>query len=247
MEESPVRPLEVSELFAGYGRALVVHGLSLSAAAGTVTLLLGPNGSGKSTTLKSIAGTIQPEAGSIRLFGEEISGSPSHRNVRRGLVLVPEGRRIIGSLTVEENLRLGAHTLSTVDCSRNLNEMFDRFPVLRSHRKLHAGLLSGGQQQILAFARGLMSNPRVMLIDEPSMGLAPVMIADIFSEVRRIADSGVSVVIVEQNAEAGLRIADSVLVIARGEELYNGSKAEAMAHPAVGALLPPGPLGKAAG
>src|SRR5690606_18512532 len=225
--------LEVTDLHVAYGAVNAVRGISLSASPGRVTLVLGSNGAGKTTTLRAICGLVPAVRGSVRLAGQEILGEPPHRIVRRGLVMVPEGRRIFAPLSVLENLRLGGYVASPSELDKRLAEVYEKFPVLAARRSMPAGLLSGGEQQMLAFGRALMSRPAVMLMDEPSMGLAPSMVDTVLSSARAIADSGIAVLMVEQNADAGLEVADDVVVVTRGEVVYRGSARDAQADTAV--------------
>lgn len=214
--------LEIDQLFASYGRVAAVRGISLSAQAGRITLMLGANGAGKTTTLRTVAGLHKPAAGQIRMDGARIDGLSADRIVGAGIVLIPEGRRVFAPLTVEENLRLGGYRAPRVSLRASLEQVYELFPILRQRREGAAGLLSGGEQQMLAFGRALMSQPKVMLMDEPSMGLAPAVVDTVLSRVQDIANSGVGVLIVEQNADVALEIADEVVVVARGEVVFGG-------------------------
>lgn len=225
--------LEVTNLYVNYGPVNAVHGVSFSAQAGKITLVLGANGAGKSTSLRAVAGFHKPRKGTVTLDGASIFGTPAHRVVRKGMVLVPEGRRIFFPLTVEENLRIGAYTAPRGSLESSLTEVYDQFPILGERRASLAGLLSGGEQQMLAFGRALMSRPRLMLMDEPSMGLAPTMVDRVLTSVRTMADAGIGILMVEQNADAGLRIADSVVVVTRGETVWSGPAAEARDNNAI--------------
>ncbi|MFD2396295.1 ABC transporter ATP-binding protein [Prauserella oleivorans] len=200
--------------------------MSFTVTPGEVTLVLGANGAGKSTSLRAICGLLPAQRGSVTLNGRSILGARPHRIVRRGLSLVPEGRRIFAPLTVAENLRVGAYTAARGEVAALAGRVYDRFPILAERRDMPAGLLSGGEQQMLAFGRALMAQPRVILMDEPSMGLAPGMVDTVLAAVRAIADSGIGVLMVEQNADAGLAVADSVAVMARGEVVRTGTAAE---------------------
>ncbi len=209
--------LEVRDLTVAYGRLEVVHGVSLRVEPGTVTTLIGSNGAGKTTTLKSIAGLLRPQSGDILLDGEPIAALPTDRIVARGVVLVPEGRRIFPNLTVRENLRLGA--FARWDRKRveaDLNEMLELFPALRDKLGRLGGVLSGGEQQMLAIARALMSRPRVLLLDEPSMGLAPKLVAEVFSMIKAITRRGPTILLVEQNARVALACSDYGYVLEGG-------------------------------
>ncbi|MFO7191095.1 MULTISPECIES: ABC transporter ATP-binding protein [Thermocrispum] len=219
--------LEVTDLHVSYGPVRAVHGVSLTATAGQVTLVLGANGAGKTTSLRAIAGFHKPDAGSVWFDGRDITGMAAHRVVRRGMVLVPEGRKIFLPLTVEENLRMGGYAAPKGSVEKGIEEIYQTFPILAERRHAQAGLLSGGEQQMLAFGRALMSRPKLMLMDEPSMGLAPAMVERVLSSVRAMADTGIGILMVEQNAEAGLRIADTVAVVSRGETVWTGTADEA--------------------
>jgi len=225
--------LEVVDLHVRYTSAEAVRGVTLAATAGRVTLVLGANGAGKTSTLRAAAGLIPVHAGQVRLDGRDITGRTPHKVVRDGMALVPEGRRVFAPLTVEENLVLGGYTVGREQARRVLDRVWAMFPILRERRSGPAGLLSGGEQQMLAFGRALMSSPRVMLLDEPSMGLAPTMVESVLGAVREIADSGIAVLLVEQNADVGLEIADDVVAMARGEVVFSGVAADARSHASV--------------
>ena len=225
--------LEVRELHAGYGKIEAVRGISLQVQPGKVTLVLGANGAGKSTTLRSVAGVHQPTSGQVMLDGKDVTGRPAHVMVRSGVSLVPEGRRVFAPLTVMENLRMGAYTASRADMAATLEQVLTMFPILADRSNGAAGLLSGGEQQMLAFGRALMGQPRVMLLDEPSMGLAPTVVDTILANVRAMADSGIGILMVEQNAEAGLEVADHVVAVARGEVIFSGAADTARSHASV--------------
>ena len=225
--------LEVKDLHVNYGPVHAVHGVSLSAQEGRVTLVLGANGAGKSTSLRAVAGLHKPRSGAIELDGQSIFGLPAHKVVRRGMALVPEGRKIFFPLTVEENLRMGGYTASRAKGDKTMAQVYDTFPVLADRRASAAGLLSGGEQQMLAFGRALMSQPRLMLMDEPSMGLAPTMVDTVMSSVKAMADSGIGILMVEQNADAGLELADTVVIVTRGETVWTGTAADARGDKAI--------------
>jgi branched-chain amino acid transport system ATP-binding protein len=225
--------LEITNLHVHYGKVAAVRGISLSVKPGRVTLMLGANGAGKTTTLRAVAGLQKPHSGEITLDGQRITGLPAHRIVQKGLALVPEGRKVFAPLTVLENLKLGGYTAPRDAEAPSLQRVFELFPILGERRGGAAGLLSGGEQQMLAFGRGLMSQPRAMLMDEPSMGLAPTMVDTVLGRVRAIADSGIGVLMVEQNAEAGLEVADDVVVVARGEVVFSGAASVARSHSSV--------------
>jgi branched-chain amino acid transport system ATP-binding protein len=219
--------LEIRDLHVSYGNVQAVRGVGMSVTPGKVTLVLGANGAGKTTTLKAIAGLAASVSGSVTLDGEDITGLAPHKVVRRGISLVPEGRRVFGPLTVAENLRMGAYAAQKSTFAQTLQRVHEMFPILSERGGSAAGLLSGGEQQMLAFGRALMSQPRVMLLDEPSMGLAPTVVDSILAKVREMADSGIGILMVEQNAEAGLDVADEVVAVARGEVVYEGPATEA--------------------
>ncbi|MBB3043184.1 ABC transporter ATP-binding protein [Nocardioides soli] len=219
--------LEVTDLHVNYGPVNAVHGVSFAAEAGKITLVLGANGAGKTTSLRAVAGFHKPKSGRVVLDGQEITGTSAHKVVRKGMALVPEGRKIFFPLTVEENLKVGAYVAPRASVDQGLAVVFEKFPVLADRRQSAAGLLSGGEQQMLAFGRALMSQPRLMLLDEPSMGLAPTMVDRVLGSVRAMADEGIGILMVEQNADAGLEIADHVVVVNRGETVWTGSAAEA--------------------
>jgi branched-chain amino acid transport system ATP-binding protein len=225
--------LEIKDLYVSYGKVSAVRGISVSVTPGNVTLVLGANGAGKTTTLRAVAGLHRPDSGEVVLDGESITGLAPHRIVRKGVVLVPEGRRVFAPLTVRENLRMGGYVARTADQQEALERVHELFPILRERADGPAGLLSGGEQQMLAFGRALMSQPRVMLLDEPSMGLAPTMVESVLDKVRVMADSGIGILMVEQNAEVGLEVADDVVVVARGEVVFSGPAAVARSHSSV--------------
>ena len=225
--------LEIADLHVRYATAEAVRGVGLSATPGRVTLVLGANGAGKTSTLRAAAGLVKAHAGRVVLDGRDVTGLAPHRIVRAGMVLVPEGRRVFAPLTVEENLVLGGYTASRDRSREVLDRVFTMFPILRERRSGPAGLLSGGEQQMLAFGRALMSSPRVIMLDEPSMGLAPTMVESVLEAVRAMADEGLSVLLVEQNAEMGLEVADEVVAMARGEVVFTGPAAQARSNASV--------------
>ncbi|MDR7303955.1 ABC transporter ATP-binding protein [Haloactinomyces albus] len=225
--------LEIHDLHVSYGRVEAVRGLSASVVPGRVTLVLGANGAGKSTTLRAATGLVPADSGEVVLDGQPITGMATHKIVRNGLVLVPEGRQVFAPLTVEENLVLGGYVAKKEQSSKELDRVYEMFPVLRERRRGPAGLLSGGEQQMLAFGRALMSAPRAMMMDEPSMGLAPAMVESVLGTVRDIANSGIALLVVEQNADMGLEIADDVVVVARGEVVFSGPAEQARSDTSV--------------
>jgi len=225
--------LQITDLHVSYGAIEAVRGVGLEVKPGKVTLVLGANGAGKSTTLNAVAGLHPPVKGTVTLDGEDITGIAAHKAVARGIALVPEGRRVFSPLTIAENLRLGGYTAGKAEFDETLARVYEMFPILHERRNGAAGLLSGGEQQMLAFGRALMSQPKVMLLDEPSMGLAPVVVDTILEKVRAMADTGIGILMVEQNAEAGLDVADEVVAIARGEVVYSGVAGDARNHASV--------------
>jgi branched-chain amino acid transport system ATP-binding protein len=234
-DTSETPDLAVSDLVVRYGHVTAVSGVSLRVDRGAVVGVLGANGAGKTSTLRAIAGGLKASiAGEIRLFGELVSGRPPHRIVRRGMVLVPEGRQMIAPLTVEENLLLGAYQQRSRDRVREkLSEVHELFPVLQERRSASAGLLSGGEQQMLAFGRALMAEPKVILMDEPSMGLSPLMVDRVMDAVAAINQRGTSILLVEQNATAAFGVASYVYVLDQGRIVRSGNTAEVKADPIV--------------
>jgi branched-chain amino acid transport system ATP-binding protein len=226
--------LEVDGLVVRYGPVTAVRDVHLRLDEGQVAVVLGANGAGKTSTLNALSGALRPAAGTIRFAGADITRAPAHRVARAGLVQVPEGRRIIGPLTVDENLRLGAyHVRSKRRVDELLREMYALFPILEERRDKPGGLLSGGEQQMLAFGRALMSEPKVLLLDEPSMGLAPIMVDRIVEAVGRIAERGLSILMVEQNAAAAFELADHAYVLEQGEVILDGAVEDVKNDPLV--------------
>jgi branched-chain amino acid transport system ATP-binding protein len=215
--------LEVEGLVVRYGQVTAVHGIDLRLEEGQVVSLLGSNGAGKTSTRNALSGALKPAAGKITYDGRDITGWPAHRVSRGGLVQVPEGRRIIGPLTVEENLKLGAYNQrSSSRVKALLGDVYELFPILHERRDNAGGLLSGGEQQMLAFGRALMGEPKILLLDEPSMGLAPIMVDRIIEAVGRIAGRGISILMVEQNAAAAFELATYAYVLEQGEVTLEG-------------------------
>jgi branched-chain amino acid transport system ATP-binding protein len=224
--------LSVSGLCASYGAIRAVSDLSFEVAARSMVAILGANGAGKSTTLRSIAGLHRPVRGSIRLDGEEISRLPLHRVVRRGLALVPEGRMVVAPLTVEENLKLSGYA-GRGSASELLARVYGLFPRLKERRTQPAGLMSGGEQQMLAIGRALMTGPRMLVLDEPSMGLAPAIVDQVFQAIVTLHREGQSILLVEQNAEIALAVCDYAYVVKRGAIVAQGSVAQLRADAGV--------------
>ena len=216
--------LEISDLETSYGKILALKGVTLSAKAGAVTCLLGPNGAGKTTLMMSIAGILRPTRGSIKFDGAELVGRSPAEMVERGLALVPENRLVFPALTVRENLMAGAYRRrDKVAIHSDIDKMFDRFPRLKERIEQTAGTLSGGEQQMLAVARGLMSRPRMLLMDEPSVGLAPLVVAEIFAIIRQLHQEGVSIFLVEQNAHMALKVAQHFYLMEQGRVSFSGT------------------------
>lgn len=214
--------LEVHDLHASYGAIRALRGISFHVEEGEVVTLIGANGAGKSTTLNTLSGLMKPTQGRIVLDGEDITGLRGDRVTKRGLIQVPEGRQVIATMTVYENLLLGAYTRRDNDVSADVERMFARFPRLRERRNQKAGSLSGGEQQMLAIARALMARPRLLLLDEPSLGLAPIIVREIFAIVRELHDTGVTILLVEQNARLALQAADRGYVMETGRISLSG-------------------------
>ncbi len=217
--------LDIRNLESFYGPIMAIRGASLSLKKGQVVTVLGANGAGKSTLLKTISGIMDPEKGQITFAGEEIQGLEPHVIVRKGIVHVPEGREVFPLLTVDENLSLGAYSRSDKpEIEKDRQLVFEYFPVLAERRGQEAGTLSGGQQQMLAIGRGLMLRPKIMLLDEPSLGLSPLLVQDIFAILRRLnKDEGVTMMLVEQNAKVALELADMGYVMEIGRIVMDGT------------------------
>ena len=217
--------LSVENLEAGYGDVQVLWGISLHVEEREIVALLGSNGAGKTTTLRTISGLLKPMSGRITFDGVDITGRPAHEIVRLGISMVPEGRRLFPKMTVYENLRMGAY-LAKGDVRDRLETVYSLFPILRERRNQLAGTLSGGEQQMLAIARGLMSSPKLLMLDEPSLGLAPKIVQEVLSAVRQIREEGVTILLVEQNVQQALSIADRGYVIETGRIVLEGSGKE---------------------
>ena len=218
--------LEIRDLHVSYGEIPALKGVSLSVATGEIVALLGNNGAGKTTTLKTLSGLLAPRSGEILLEGESVRGMPPHLIVRKGLAHVPEGRRVFNRLTVRENLEMGAYTRSDAAVSADLDRVLSLFPRLGERRAQVAWTLSGGEQQMLAIGRALMGSPRLLLLDEPSMGLAPVLVVQIFETVGSINRQGTTILLVEQNAALALDVAQRAYVLETGAVVLSGSAAD---------------------
>ena len=221
--------LELDNVSAHYGQVQALRGITLHVAHGEIVALLGPNGAGKSTTLRSIIGLLQPTAGDIRLSGTSIARLKPHKVVTRGVALVPEGRRVFPNLSVEENLRMGGYLKTDeTDVESASRDVYELFPMLAERATQQASSLSGGEQQMLAIGRALMSGPTLLLLDEPSLGLAPVITRNIFKTIEELASRGVTVLLVEQNARQALRIAKRGYVMEVGRIVQEGASDDLM-------------------
>jgi branched-chain amino acid transport system ATP-binding protein len=221
--------LEVSALRAGYGKIEVLHDVDIALEAGTLCAIVGANGAGKTTLLLAISAIIAKRGGSVHFEGADVTKLPPHALVRRGLLHVPEGRRMLARMTVEENLEVAAAVRGAAGFAA-IPGLFDRFPILRERRALPAGSLSGGEQQMLAIARALAAGPKALLLDEPSMGLAPKLVDEIFRIIAEERARGTSILLVEQNARRALAIADRAYVMERGRIVLSGTGAELLTH-----------------
>jgi len=224
--------LRVNNLHAGYGTSEVLVGVSLTVGQGALVALIGPNGAGKTTTMRAISGLLKPAAGEVFIDGSPVQGMDASRIARLGLAHSPEGRKVFGTLTIEDNLLLGAYSRLPKffgyrkKSGKDLDRVYDLFPLLKQRRLQSAGTLSGGEQQMLAIGRALMANSKVMLMDEPSMGLAPVIIEEVFAIIRRLKKEGITLLLVEQMAKRALEVADYVYVIERGRIVAEGTPSD---------------------
>jgi ABC-type branched-subunit amino acid transport system ATPase component len=224
--------LSVAGLTAGYGAATVLKGVDLALHGGELVAVLGANGAGKSTLMRALSGLLRPVSGTVLFAGSEVGTFAAHRIAGRGLVLVPEGRQVFPELSVIDNVRLGAYARSDF-APAEVEAMLARFPSIERRKHNRAGLLSGGEQQMLAIARGLIAKPRVLLLDEPSLGLAPLVVKQVFEVIRRINEAGTTVLLAEQNAYAALKIADRAYVIERGRIVLEGDRETLLNNDAV--------------
>jgi len=235
--------LSLERLAVAYGGIQAVKGIDLVVGNGELVCLIGANGAGKTTTLKGICGLLPIKSGKIRYDGEDITGRPAFHLVRRGLAMVPEGRGMFGALTIEENLAMGAYARTDREAIRaDVERVFTLFPRLRERRRQTAGTLSGGEQQMLAMGRAMMSRPRLLLLDEPSMGLAPLMVQKVFETIIEVAKEGVTILLIEQNAKLALEVSDRGYVMESGEITLQGNAAALLHDPKVRAAY----LGEAA-
>ena len=223
--------LKVSDINVYYGAIHAIKGVSFEVNPGEVVTLIGANGAGKSTTLQTVSGLLHSRTGSIEFLGENLMGVPAHKVVAKGLAQVPEGRRVFLQMTVEENLEMGAYTRSGGDIDADLEKVYAYFPRLMERRRQIAGTLSGGEQQMLAMGRALMSRPKLLMLDEPSMGLAPILVEQIFKIIQTLHEAGTTILLVEQNAQAALSIADRGYVLETGKIVTSGTGTELLASP----------------
>jgi branched-chain amino acid transport system ATP-binding protein len=226
--------LTVVNLHARYGAVSVLHGINLEVRRGQLVALLGANGAGKTTALRAISGLLPPHAGTVRLLDQDITRHPAHKLPHIGLVHVPEGRHIFGSMSVQENLELGSFILTdNAQRERRLSEVFETFPILAARRRQDASFLSGGEQQMLAIGRALMAQPKLLLLDEPSMGLAPLMVKEVMKIVERLHANGTTILLVEQNSKVALKFADYGYVLDAGRVALEGRASELLHDDAV--------------
>ena len=215
--------LDVKDLHVSYGAIRAVKGISFEVNEGEIVTLIGANGAGKSTTLNTVAGLLKPRGGTIEFEGESLVGVPAHKMVSRGMALCPEGRRVFTQLTVAENLEMGGYIRTDAENAETIEDVYDHFPRLKERMNQIAGTLSGGEQQMLAMGRALMGRPKLLMLDEPSMGLAPILVDEIFTIIKQVNDAGTTVLLVEQNANKALSIADRAYVLETGHVSKEGT------------------------
>ncbi|MDD6143689.1 MAG: ABC transporter ATP-binding protein [bacterium] len=221
--------LKVDNIHVYYGAIHAIKGISFEVNEGEIVTLIGANGAGKSTTLNTVAGLLKPREGSITLEGKSLLGIPVHKLVSRGMALCPEGRRIFQQMTVRENLEMGGYSRPAEEIDASMADVFSRFPRLKEREKQIAGTLSGGEQQMLAMGRALMSKPKLLMLDEPSMGLAPILVEQIFDIIKELHEAGTTILLVEQNAQMALSIADRAYVLGTGSITMSGNAADVLA------------------
>jgi branched-chain amino acid transport system ATP-binding protein len=229
MNASGAPLLELDAVDTYYGQIHILQGLSLVVRAGELVCLLGGNASGKSTTLKTVLGIVQPRKGAVRFAGEDVTGRATSYRIAKGMAIVPENRRLFGPMTVLENLQMGAYLTGGGE-KEDYERVYSLFPLLYERRSQLAGTLSGGEQQMVAMARALMSRPKLMLMDEPSMGLAPILVERSFEVIQQVHDAGVAILVVEQNANVSLSIADRGYVLSTGRLVLEGKASELLEH-----------------
>lgn len=225
--------LKVNNINVYYGSIHAVKDVSFEVHQGEVVTLIGANGAGKSTILQTVSGLLRSKTGSVEFLGEQLDGVPAHKVVNKGLAHVPEGRRVFLQMTVEENLEMGAYTRPSIEIADSIADVYERFPRLKERRNQIAGTLSGGEQQMLAMGRALMSKPQLLMLDEPSMGLAPLLIEQIFSIIKELHEAGTTILLVEQNAQMALSVADRGYVLETGRIVTSGTGAELLNDDAV--------------
>ena len=225
--------LNVNDINVYYGAIHAIKGVSFQVNDGEVVTLIGANGAGKSTILNTVCGLLHSRTGSIEFLDKNLASIPAHKVVKLGMAHVPEGRRVFQQMTVEENLEMGAYTQSRASVDPNLERVYEQFPRLKERRKQVAGTLSGGEQQMLAMGRGLMSNPKLLMLDEPSMGLAPILVEQIFDIIRQLHKAGTTILLVEQNARMALSVADRGYVLETGKIVATGTGDELLHDEAV--------------
>ncbi len=225
--------LKVEDVNVYYGSIHAIKGVSFEVNQGEIVTLIGANGAGKSTTLNTVSGLLKPKSGTIEFEGKSVVGVPAHKILREGMALCPEGRRIFSQLTVEENLQMGAYTRPNSEIADSIADIYDRFPRLKERYKQVAGTLSGGEQQMLAMGRALMSKPKLLMLDEPSMGLAPILVEQIFEIIVEMNKRGTTILLVEQNAQMALSIAHRGYVLETGRVVSTGTGAELLNDDAV--------------
>ncbi len=225
--------LKVQDLQVFYGSIHAIKGVSFEVNQGEIVTLIGANGAGKSTTLNTVSGLLKPRSGSVEFEGKSVIGVPAHKIVSKGMALCPEGRRVFLQMTVQENLEMGGYTRPGSEIAGSIDDVYQRFPRLKERYKQTAGTLSGGEQQMLAMGRALMSKPRLLMLDEPSMGLAPILVDQIFSIIEELHAAGTTILLVEQNAQVALSIADRAYVLETGTISMSGNAKELLSDPRV--------------